>query len=455
MGIGGVTYTDGRGRKRNLDVNSLEDFKAQFDAVARPPRARVAPQLPAPGAQQAQSNAAPETMPGSAVVNTRSGLALKGEENDPTVPGVKVYGSVNGIKGYHTLDEIDPLAGGGRRVGHDSSAANDADDETPDGDGVQGFDGQGFAVPLASRIALTGGEDGVYTLYLFTRDLRFSNGRRAGGVSAESKREIGTIYMPTDDAADAPYYPYSVKMVSSDNAGNRLYGIYLPPNILYVADEQPDPAESLNAIQGMPAWYELPNGHQYGPVYLHITFPYTEESGSGKVEHEAEAEVVTAADEPGEHDMYIEIADIVDDGVVQKIVGTVVASTGKEGKKEEGKSIPGPFEPVHDATTGLLTGFTHCIYCAERQFVECGTDGEMEISGVTASTSGYVVLTLPHDAYASASANVIDNDNVSVAIENVLPMNDSDAVTKIPLYHVTAGVVDVDLRAVPTGVLAR
>lgn len=121
-------------------------------------------------------------------------------------------------------------------------------------------------------------------------------------------------------------------------------------------------------------------------------------------------------------------------------------------------TIPGPFQPVHDATTGLLTGFTHCVYCAERQFVECGTDGEMEISGVTASTSGYVVLTLPHDAYASATASgaqIIDDDNVSVAIENALPMNDSDAVTKIPLYHVTAGVVDVDLRAVPTGVLAR
>ena len=120
-----------------------------------------------------------------------------------------------------------------------------------------------------------------------------------------------------------------------------------------------------------------------------------------------------------------------------------------------GDALPGAFEPVHDATTGLLTGFRHCIYCAERQFVECGTDGEMEISGVTASTSGYVVLALPHNAYVSASGDVIDNDNVSIAIENELPMNTSDSVTKISLYHVTAGVVDVDLRAVPTGVLAR
>lgn len=133
-------------------------------------------------------------------------------------------------------------------------------------------------------------------------------------------------------------------------------------------------------------------------------------------------------------------------------------SRGSSESPTPSASIPGPFEPVHDATTGLLTGFTHCIYCAERQFVECGTGGAMSISGVTEYTAGYVVLTLPHDAYASSSASgatVIDNDNVSIAIENALPMNDSDAVTKIPLYHVTAGVVDVDLRAVPTGVLAR
>ena len=119
-------------------------------------------------------------------------------------------------------------------------------------------------------------------------------------------------------------------------------------------------------------------------------------------------------------------------------------------------SIPGPFEPVHDATTGLLTGFTHCIYCAERQFVECGTGGAMSISGVTASDNGYVVLTLPHNASASASDTaVIDNANVSIDIEPTLPMNAYATETKIPLYHVTAGVVDVDLRAVPTGVLAR
>jgi hypothetical protein len=50
---------------------------------------------------------------------------------------------------------------------------------------------------------------------------------------------------------------------------------------------------------------------------------------------------------------------------------------------------------------------------------------------------------------------VIDNSNVSIAVESALPTNTNDALTKIPLYHVTDGVVDVDLRAIPTGVLAR
>lgn len=121
-----------------------------------------------------------------------------------------------------------------------------------------------------------------------------------------------------------------------------------------------------------------------------------------------------------------------------------------------GPTIPGPFEPVY--TNGVISGFANCIYCAERQFVECGTNGVMAISGVTASTDGYVVLTLPHNSSSSSSSGgttVIDNANVSIDIEPSLPMNAYATRTKIPLYHVTAGVVDVDLRAVPTGVLAR
>lgn len=118
-----------------------------------------------------------------------------------------------------------------------------------------------------------------------------------------------------------------------------------------------------------------------------------------------------------------------------------------------GDALPGPFEPKY--TDGVLSGLKNCIYCAERQFVECGdvdSDGVLAISGVTASTSGYVVLTLTHSSSSEAS-DIIASE--AVAVESALPTNTNEAVTKIALYHVTGGVVDVDLRAVPTAVLAR
>lgn len=118
-----------------------------------------------------------------------------------------------------------------------------------------------------------------------------------------------------------------------------------------------------------------------------------------------------------------------------------------------GDALPGAFEPVY--ADGVLSGLKNCIYCAERQFVECGevdSDGVLAISGVTASTSGYVVLTLTHSSSSEAS-DIIASE--AVAVESALPTNANEAVTKIALYHVTGGVVDVDLRAVPTAVLAR
>ncbi len=111
-------------------------------------------------------------------------------------------------------------------------------------------------------------------------------------------------------------------------------------------------------------------------------------------------------------------------------------------------TIPGPFEPLCAATTHLLTGLSNCVFCAERQFIDCGT---MAISA-TESSTGYVVLTLSHPPSANAAFNA---NSAQVTIEASLPTNANDAVTKIPLFHLTNGVVDVDLRAVPTGVLAR
>ena len=46
--------------------------------------------------------------------------------------------------------------------------------------------------------------------------------------------------------------------------------------------------------------------------------------------------------------------------------------------------------------------------------------------------------------------------SASLGIEQYVPDNEtSGAVTKIPLYHITNGVVDIDLRNIPTAVLAQ
>lgn len=118
----------------------------------------------------------------------------------------------------------------------------------------------------------------------------------------------------------------------------------------------------------------------------------------------------------------------------------------------DASGFEGVFEPVYFG--GLISKLTNCIYCAERQFVECGTGGEITLSGITSSTTGYLVLTLTHSTVA-ASSSVAIISGASVAVEATLPLNSSDSETKIPLYHITNGVVDVDLRAVPVAVLAR
>lgn len=188
MGIGGITYTDGRGRRRDIDAASLDDFKSRLQSFA--PRQRVTPPLPQIGAQIAQTARAVETMPGASVVNTRFGLALKGEENDPTVAGRKVYSSVDGAKGFHSLDEIDPDAGG-RRVGAPLACDND----DPVSDSVDGFDGESFRTPMLSRLILRVDEaTGQLTLFEYQTELMASRGRRVYGVSGESRKVVGTWF---------------------------------------------------------------------------------------------------------------------------------------------------------------------------------------------------------------------------------------------------------------------
>lgn len=213
MGIGGITYTDGRGRRKNIDATSLDDFKSRFPAFT--PRQRATPPLPVPGAQTAH---AVETMPGSSVVNTRSGLALKGEENDPTVTGNKVYSSVNGAKGFHTLDEVDPYASG-RRVG--APVGCDDDDEVTDA--IEGLNGESFRAPVQSRTKLHIDKvTGQLTLFEFQKELVVSNGRRVYGVSGETRRVVGTWFPGKAEPNDGARFHFAYNKDDDGNGGTTV-----------------------------------------------------------------------------------------------------------------------------------------------------------------------------------------------------------------------------------------
>ena len=115
-----------------------------------------------------------------------------------------------------------------------------------------------------------------------------------------------------------------------------------------------------------------------------------------------------------------------------------------------GDALPGAFEPVY--ADGVVASYDNCVFCAERQFVDCGTMSPT--TAITAQSTGYVVLKITHPTTPNTSFSANDA-SVDFATAGMPQANQNDAETVIPIYHITNGVVDIDLRAVPTGVLAR
>lgn len=192
MGIGGCWYTGPDGRRRRVEVSSREDFRdpaAGARAPARPPApAGIPPARRGAGAPR-------PPMPGSAVTEAGGSLCLRGEEASPLVEGRRVYGSVDGRKGFHTLDEVDPGPGGGPRAGAPFGCA----DPAPSG-GCAAPGPGGVTVPAVSRLRLER-DCGVCTLYLYEGDLNFTPGRRLGSTGGERMLEVGTWL---DGGRDAP-----------------------------------------------------------------------------------------------------------------------------------------------------------------------------------------------------------------------------------------------------------
>lgn len=218
MGIhaGGCIYVGKDGKRRQIDLSaaaaSPDGFRSLMDSLSqsgtsRPRRnAPVVPPLPMSGSTaQNEKPRESQLMPGSAIVDTRNGLALRGEEDNPLVEGKKVYGSVDGRKGYHTLDQIDPDIGGGRRVGPPQTT----DDEDENTDSLDGFNGEGMTVPSLTRLHFS--QIGrVCTLKQYESERKFSPGRRLAGASAEISREVATWLAGGEDESAMPH-PFDIE----------------------------------------------------------------------------------------------------------------------------------------------------------------------------------------------------------------------------------------------------
>jgi len=211
MGIhaGGCIYVGKDGKRRQIDLSaaasSPDGFRSLMDSLSqygtsRPRRnAPVVPPLPMSGSTaQNEKSRERQPMPGSAIVDTRNGLALRGEEDNPLVEGKKVYGSVDGRKGYHTLDELDPVAQGGIRIGAAAHQESDVAAESPNTDQIHGFDGRPYRYSFVSRLAVTGADEGIVNVFAFEREESLSPGRRVGGISPETQIPLFSFPIPSE-----------------------------------------------------------------------------------------------------------------------------------------------------------------------------------------------------------------------------------------------------------------
>lgn len=342
---GGCIYVGNDGKRRDIDISAAAaspgGFKNLMDSlgagVPGQSRARrnapVMPPLPGIGNAHVPHGGSGAPMPGSAIVDTQQGLALRGEEGNPLVEGKKVYSSVDGRKGYHTLDEIDPVPGGGRRVGPPQTT----DDPEEDGDSVDGFDGKGVTVPSLTRLHFE--QVGrVCTLKQFESERAYSPGRRLANVSPETSREVATWLAGGDEGEDVAF-PYEVRDFGTERAP--MMAIHLPSNILMVAGAYVNVSEGMQRYDAGDGndWFVLPVTD--GEVYMKVTMGYYSdalddaEAGDLNTNHFDRKENVfvnvnftnTPDNTDGtthECSCWIEICNIVGGEIFQKVNGALV-----------------------------------------------------------------------------------------------------------------------------------
>lgn len=128
-----------------------------------------------------------KVLPGGGVVVSQRGVCLRGEEDSPLVTGTKLFGSVNGSKKYHSIDEIDPK-GEPHHVGAKHG------DASVDPNNEAAVEKQSQSYQVTSRIVVE--RDDIAKLlkfYEFDKDVSTSSFGRTVGVTAERRRMICAI----------------------------------------------------------------------------------------------------------------------------------------------------------------------------------------------------------------------------------------------------------------------
>ena len=193
MGIG-VSYTGYDGRQRHFEAADGADAKRLLSDLMPDAKRHTGDALREamsrlPGMQQKTGGKmGPKVMTGGSVVEARDGsLCLRGEENTPLVEGVRMFSSVNGQKGFHSIEEIDPKTGGavcGPMFGTDS-----VDEDTNETTG-----GEAVRIPFVSRNYLEHQKVGSQvTVYEFIREMLFTANGRFIGCTKERRRIVGSF----------------------------------------------------------------------------------------------------------------------------------------------------------------------------------------------------------------------------------------------------------------------
>lgn len=188
----------------------------------------------------------PRPMAGSAVTKGPNGICLRGEEMSPVVVGKRVYGSLDGRKGYHTLDDIDPkvdgpVVGGGPMVSLDLDQAGVPKNEERKPDDKGGWRIPTYRTSLAAKISDDGKNVTIFSA-TYESDLLVTEGGRIFGKTKETLVSSNEIV-----CAGAGGGKWEVRPVK-DAEGKVVEFLFGPSEDLGTGDED-NPEEAIAKIR--------------------------------------------------------------------------------------------------------------------------------------------------------------------------------------------------------------